>query len=152
MSNFLDKISWFMNLWEPDHRAEDAVFDLMVEDIQQKLKEQEEPPQKILTADDFFTKVKESKSQQEKKEQEHYNQCRWDKKTLDKKVQNALQESAKQGFNYIMIKCGNWTVASANINSIKNYLSFLGFNTEALEIGFVGHRWYVKGFLRKCRN
>ena len=36
MGKILDNIIWWMNAFQPDHRAEDAVFDLMVEDIQQK--------------------------------------------------------------------------------------------------------------------
>ena len=149
MSNFLDEISWFMNLWKPDHRAEDAVFDLMVEDIQQKLKEQEKPPQKILNADNFFSEIERSKEEQ-------YNKAGWSEDTLVKKVQSALEEAAAQGSNYIMIECDNCDIGEANLKPVKDYLNSLGFNTKNLDVDYISgvfnYSWYIKGFLQKCLN
>lgn len=154
MSNFLDEISWFMNLWKPDHRAEDAVFDLMVKDIQQNLKEQKESPQETLTADNFFDKIKKSKDRLRQEQIEYRDKRRWDKETLEKKVQDALKESASQGSNYIMIECDDSTTGDVNLKKVKDYLYSLGFNASNLRVdsltGCFGCYWYIKGHLSKC--
>lgn len=156
MSNFLDEISWFMNLWKPDHRAEDAVFDLMVKDIQQNLKEQKESPQETLTADNFFAEVQNSQEKANQKYLESRKKKLWDKKTLIKNVQDALKEAVNSGSNYIMIECDCRDTAEINLMPVKEYLTSLGFNANSLVsdtvTGALGHYWYIKGHLRKCVN
>lgn len=155
MSNIFNEINWFMNLWQPDHSAEDAIFDLMVKDIKQKTKE--ESPQKAMTADDFFSEVKKSKDKTHQEQIEYRNKKRWSEETLTEKVQSALKESAEQGVRYIMIKCDDDTVAKVNFKPVKYYLNSLGFNTKNLRVdsasmGYFGVCWYIEGPLYKCQD
>lgn len=155
MSKIFDEINWFMNLWQPDHSAEDAIFDLMVKDIKQKTKE--ESPQKAMTADDFFSEVQNSKDKLLQEQIEYRNKKRWSEETLVKKAQDALKESAEQGVRYIMIKCDDDTVAKVNFKPVKYYLNSLGFNTKNLRVdsasmGYFGVCWYIEGPLYKCQD
>lgn len=156
MGKILDNIIWWMNAFQSDHRAEDAVFDLMVEDIQQKLKEQEEPPQETLTADNFFAEVQNSQEKANQKYLESRKKKLWDKKTLIKNVQDALKEAVNSGSNYIMIECDCRDTAEINLMPVKEYLTSLGFNANSLVsdtvTGALGYYWYIKGHLSKCVN
>ena len=149
MSNFFDDAVWIVSLFKPDRKKGDTASNLAVKDTQRKLNEEQQSPQKILTADDFFSEIMKSK-------EEHYNKTRWSEETLIKKVQSALEEAAAQGSNYIMIECDNYDISKANLKPVKDYLNSLGFNTSNLEAncisGSFDYYWYIKGYLRKCRN
>lgn len=154
MGKILDELTWWMNAFQPDHSAEDTVFDFMAKDIEQKLKE--ESPQKTITADNFFDKIKKSKDKLRQEQTEYRNKRRWDKDTLEKKVQDALEESASRGSNYIMIECDDSTTGDVNLKKVKDYLCSLGFNASSLRVdsltGCFGCYWYIKGHLTKCVN
>lgn len=152
MGKILDELIWWMNAFQPDHSAEDAMSDFMAKDIEQKLKE--ESPQETITADNFFDKIKKSKDKLRQEQIEYRNKRRWDKETLEKKVQDALKESASQGSNYIMIECDDSTTGDVNLKKVKDYLCSLGFNASNLRVdsltGCFGCYWYIKGHLSKC--
>lgn len=154
MGKILDELIWWMNAFQPDHSAEDAMSDFMAKDIEQKLKE--ESPQETITADNFFDKIKKSKDKLRQEQTEYRNKRRWDKETLEKKVQDALKESASQGSNYIMIECDDFTTGDVNLKKVKDYLYSLGFNASNLRVGSLtgcfGCYWYIKGHLTKCVN
>lgn len=155
MSKIFDEINWFMNLWQPDHSAEDALFDLMVKDI--KCKSKDQSPQKAMNANDFFSEVEKSKDKSLQEQIEYRNKKRWSEETLAKKVQSALEEAAKQGVRYIMIKCDDNMVAEVNFEPVKEYLNSLGFDANNLRVdsmlsGYFGIYWYIEGFLYQCQD
>lgn len=147
MSNFFDDANWLVSLFKPDRKEGDTVSTLAAKDTQRKLNEEQQSPQKILTADNFFSEVERSKEEQ-------YNKAGWSEETLVKKVQSALEEAAAQGSNYIMIECDNCDIGEANLKPVKDYLNSLGFNTKNLDVDYISgvfsYSWYIKGFLQKC--